>query len=286
MKYRARAVVKGILPASAQQRVRRLLERVLDPIVQREGGRGAVSILERLERIERHIFAKPYVNPEFMRAEPRPGGDDRFDYYGFELKFRGPSRVIQDKLRFYLPYVRNRGVILDLGCGRGEFLDVLKEHGLSGVGVEIDPDQAAACQGKGHIVVQGDLGQYLRGLQDGSVDAIFSAQLVEHIPFKELVTLFSLAYRKLKPGGIMIAETVNPHCTAAFKFFWLDPSHIAPLYPEVVQFLAESAGFGAVDIAYPEQDGDPQRLYHECGDYAVVATKSLGAGGSGIPRSS
>ena len=271
-----REFVKRALPVSVRRNLRRLLERAAEPLVQQLAGRSAGSIYERLERIERHVFAKPYVNPEFVRAAPRSAGDDRFDYYSFEEKFRGPSRVIHDKLRFYLSYVLNREVILDLGCGRGEFLDVLKEHGLSGIGVEIDSDQATECRSRGHKVVQEDLGDYLRGLPDGSVDAIFSAQVIEHVPFKELVTLFALASRKLKPDGIMIAETVNPHCTAAFKFFWLDPSHIAPLYPEVVHFLAESAGFGAVEIVYPEANADPQRAYHECGDYAVVAMRGVG----------
>ena len=271
-----REFVKSILPASVRQTLRSLLEQILEPLVQREVRRSSFAL--RLERIERQVFAKPYVNPEFVRAAPRPANNDRFDYYGFEQKFRGPSRVIHDQLRFYLPYFLDREVILDLGCGRGEFLDVLRERGLSGIGVEIDADQAAECRDKGHNVVQGDLGDYLTRLPDESVDAIFSAQVVEHLPFNELVTLFCLAFRKLKPDGLMIAETVNPHCTAAFKFFWLDPSHIAPLYPEVVHFLAESAGFGTVEIVYPELNADPQRLYHECGNYALVATKSVGAG--------
>jgi len=266
-------LVGRLLPTRLRRQLRVFLEQILEPIVEKLLPSVVSSLDRRIERIEQQVFARPYINPEFTRAQARPGELDSFDYYGFEQKFRGPSSVIKDKLRFYLPYVQDRRMIVDIGCGRGEFLEILRESGLLAVGVEIEPDQVAECQRKGLNVVQQDLLDYLRSLTDQSVDAIFSAQLIEHIPFKELVALFGLSYRKLKPGGLMIAETVNPHCTAAFRFFYLDPTHFAPLFPEVLQFLAESAGFGKVEIVYPVSDGDPRQLYHECGEYAIVAEK-------------
>lgn len=267
------AFVRRLIPASARRRLRALLERLFEPVIEEHVSRTVSHLDQRLRRIEQQIFSRPYVNPEFIRAQPDPTGDDSFDYCGFQEKFRGPSRMIQDKLRFYLPYFRDRRTIVDIGCGRGEFLEVLRESGLSAVGVEINAGQVAECHRKGLNIVQADLFDYLRALPDQSVDGIFCAQVIEHISSKEVGALFKLSYRKLTPGGVMVAETVNPHCSAAFKFFWLDPTHVAPLYPEVLQFLAESAGFGRADIFYPLAEGDPCHLYHECGEYAIIAEK-------------
>lgn len=230
------------------------------------------SFEERLEMVERQIFAKPYVNPEFVRANPSPTTDE-FDYVGFEQKFRGPSSVIRQKLKFYVPYFLGRDAIVDIGCGRGEFLELLHEANISAVGVESHPGQAAEARHKGLKVLEADLFDYLLSLPDEAVDGIFSAQVVEHLAFSKLNTLFKVSYRKLKARGVMIAETVNPHCAAAFKFFYLDPTHFTPLYPEVLQFLAESAGFEKVEVVYPAAEGSPSHFYHECGEYAIVAEK-------------
>jgi O-antigen chain-terminating methyltransferase len=181
--------------------------------------------------------------------------------------------MLEERFKFYLPYVTADPPVVDLGCGRGEFLGLLQEAGIDAVGVEFHGGQAEECRRRGLSVVQGDMFEYLTSVTDGSVGCAFSAQVIEHIPFDRLHALFRLCYRKLKPGGLVIAETVNPHCTAAFKFFWLDPTHIAPLFPETMQFLAESVGFRDVRIVYPQPGGDPQRLYHECGEYAIVGRK-------------
>ena len=230
------------------------------------------SVQGALERVERQLFAMPYVNPNFDRPSPDAAGAE-FDYAGFEQKFRGPSKVVEEKLRFYVPYVQGLSPVVDLGCGRGEFLSVLREAGTKALGVEVHPGQINECRGKDLEVVHADMFDYLDSVSDGSLGAVFSAQVIEHIGWARLNTLFKLAFQKIQPGGLMIAETVNPHCPAAFKFFWLDPTHVAPLFPEAVQFLAEAAGFDEVQIVYPVVDGDPRRAYHDCGDYAVVARR-------------
>jgi O-antigen chain-terminating methyltransferase len=244
------------------KRLRKLWNRITRP----------ATLASRVARLEAQVFSRPHVDPEFQRAAPAPP-DAPFDYVGFEQKFRGPSELIQENLRFYIDYVRGVRSVVDLGCGRGEFLQVLRDAGMSARGVESEPGQVALARAKGLDVVQADLFDYLRSLPDGSQDVLFSAQVIEHLPFRELDRLFKLCFVKLRPGGLMIAETVNPHCTAAFKFFYLDPSHQAPLFPEVTQFLAESAGFGKVEIAYPAPGLSPERAYHECGEYAVVARR-------------
>ena len=232
------------------------------------------ALRRSLQRLEEQLFPIPYVNPEFDRPVPDPAAQT-FDYVSFEHKFRGPAKMIEHKLRFYLPYVRGLSPVVDLGCGRGEFLSILREAGIDAVGVERHDGQVAECRRKDLRVVHADMFDHLRAVDDASIGVVFSAQVIEHLAFDRLNLLFRLAARKIRPGGLMIAETVNPHCPAAFKFFWLDPTHVAPLFPEVVQFLAQSAGFDDVQILYPAADRDGAHLYHESGDYAVVARRPL-----------
>jgi O-antigen chain-terminating methyltransferase len=228
-----------------------------------------VELFARVKRLERQVLARPYVNPQFTRARHRPG-DESFDYAEFENKFRGPDGLIRDHLGYFVPHLEACRKVIDLGCGRGELLEVLREAGIPAVGVEANADQAAAARAKSLEIVEADLFEHLQSLPDESLDAIVSAQVIEHIPFDRMVALFHLSHRKLREGGVFIAETVNPHCTAAFKFFYMDATHVTVIYPEVAQFVAETAGFAHVEIIYPVA-GDPTGLYHDCGEYAVKA---------------
>jgi O-antigen chain-terminating methyltransferase len=229
-----------------------------------------VSEQERYARLARHIHARPAVNPEFGRAEHDPAREE-FDYHGFVQKFRGPSALIKQKLSAYVNYYAGCARVIDLGCGCGEFLEALRDAGLSGVGVERGPRQAEACRRKGIEVIEADLFDVLDGLDDGSVEGIFAAGVVEHLAAEQLNRLFRLCRRKLRPGGLFIAETVNPHCLAALKLFHLDPTRVAPLYPEVAQFVAESAGFTRVEILVPDGRVEPHSSIHECEEYAILA---------------
>lgn len=232
-----------------------------------------VSMLESIRRLEKQVFARPYVNSEFTRARDVPDG--AFDYEAFEEKFRGPPDAIRQQLRFYVPLLAGRGVVIDLGCGRGELLEVLGEAGIPARGVEIHPGQARTARAKGLEVIEADLLEYLGTLPDGAQDVIISTQVIEHVPLAALDRLLGLAFRKLRAGGLFIAETVNVHSTAAFKFFYLDPTHHQPLFPEVLQLMCESKGFRRIEIVYPRAPtgSDPERLYHDCGEFAVVAEK-------------
>jgi 2-polyprenyl-3-methyl-5-hydroxy-6-metoxy-1,4-benzoquinol methylase len=265
--------VVGPLVALVKRIVRKSVRWYVQPQVDELQAR--VVQLERQQAyLTRMASTRPYINPEFVRGQVNPNVGDSFDYVGFEHKFRGPNSQIRNLLRFYVPYFHDRRLILDLGCGRGEFLDVLREAGVTtAAGVESHSGQAEECRRKGHTVHESDISDYLRSLPDESVDGLFSAHVIEHIPFAQLTKLFHLFRRKLKPGGVMIAETINPHCLASFKLFYLDPTHIAPLFPEVVQFLGESVGFSKNTILYPErgQSMAPDRVWHESGEYALLA---------------
>src|SRR6188472_231332 len=123
---------------------------------------------------------------------------------------RGSTADVRERQRPYVDDFRGAAPVLDVGCGRGEFLGLLREAGIEARGVDADADMVAFARGAGLDVVQADAVAYLEGLDDGSLGGVFAAQLVEHLPPAALLRLLQLAARKLRPGGLLVAETINP----------------------------------------------------------------------------
>jgi glycosyltransferase involved in cell wall biosynthesis/SAM-dependent methyltransferase len=199
--------------------------------------------------------------------------DHGADPVGFEDVFRGSEELIRERQLVYADVLGSPAAVLDLGCGRGEFLDVLRERGIACRGVELSEQLVAHCRGKGHDVELADALEHLRGLDDAGVPAIFAAQVVEHLPADVLRELLTLTEAKLEPGGTAIFETVNPHTPSALKAFWTDPTHHHPLYPEVLIALCRFAGFASGRVVFPEPSGDFNEDVYDSPDYAVVVTK-------------
>jgi glycosyltransferase involved in cell wall biosynthesis/SAM-dependent methyltransferase len=196
-------------------------------------------------------------------------------YLDFEQVFRGTEEVIRERQRPYLDLVAERAPVLDAGCGRGEFLDLLREARIEYRGVDMDPDMVERCRAKGHESVErSEANKYLESLADGSLGTLFSAQMIEHLPYLQLRRFLRLGTEKLRPGGVFIAETVNPHSAVALKAFWIDPTHQHPIFPEVALVLCRISGYESAFIFHPGGSGDPERDRERCGDYAVVATRS------------
>jgi glycosyltransferase involved in cell wall biosynthesis/SAM-dependent methyltransferase len=193
-------------------------------------------------------------------------------YRGFEDLFRGPEEMIRDRQRVYLDIIGDREPVLDAGCGRGEFLDLLDGAGKAFVGVDLDPTMVERCREKGYETVRlGDAVEVLEESEPSSFGAIFSAQVIEHMPFETLQRFLELALTRLKPGGLMIAETVNPHSDRALKAFWVDPTHQHPLFPEVMLSLCETLGYAAGDVISPYGTGDWETDRTRDGEYALIA---------------
>ena len=183
-----------------------------------------------------------------QRARNRGGG-----YLDFEELHRGDPREIQKRQEVYLPYFREsvseKAPLLDVGCGRGEFLLAAREAGLPARGLDLNPETVAYCQKEGLDVTEADGISYLRGLPDASLGGILMAQVIEHLTVDQLTEMVSLASAKLIPGGVLIAETVNPASLSTFgSAFYLDLTHIKPIHPEAARFLWRWAGLGEVDI--------------------------------------
>lgn len=168
-------------------------------------------------------------------------------YTAFENQFRRSDDVLAARFAKYVGDFAARptgSVVLDLGCGRGEFLKALGAAGVRGRGVESNASAVAACQAAGLDVSRGDLIQFLKDTEAGSVGGVFAAQVAEHLPPPVLQALLVEAHRVLAPGGLLILETVNPRSvTGLLEVFQRDLTHEKPLHPETLSFLAAAAGF-------------------------------------------
>ncbi|MGO9248180.1 MAG: glycosyltransferase, partial [Solirubrobacteraceae bacterium] len=239
-----------------------------------------------LKRIEWESRAIPYTNGVPFVTGRHPvagvvqgyadnGGSSLHPYRSFEDTFRGSEDFIRERQRPYLEILDGREPVLEFGCGRGEFLDLLSDAGLGCLGVDVDAGMVARCHEKGHTqVVHADGLEYLESLDDGSLGAIFSAQVIEHLPYEQLLRLLTLARAKLREDGLFIAETVNPHSVPALKTFWVDLTHQHPIFPEVALALCRDAGFTSAYVFHPGGAGDVERDRFTEGSYAVVANST------------
>ena len=194
-------------------------------------------------------------------------------YVGFEGIFRGSESMIRDRLRRYVPLLRNHKRVVELGSGRGELLDILREASVTAVGVDSDLGMVRACRAKGHTVEHGDGISYLRRLPDSSQDAIVAIQVVEHVSYDDLISFLQLSHAKLENGGVLIFETVNPHSLEAFKTFWTDLTHQRPIFPEVALAWCWLVGFEEAYVVFPNGTGELEQDRRTQGEYAVVATR-------------
>jgi len=198
-------------------------------------------------------------------ASGRDGG-----YRDFEDIFRGSETEIRERQERYLPLFADAEWVVDLGCGRGEFLDALQARGIASRGVDLDPTMVERCRDKGHDVEQADALSWLRTQPDRSVPAAFAAQVIEHLPHEVLEDFLRLLVAKLRPGGLAVLETVNPHSPPALKAFWTDTTHQHPLFPEVTLALCRLAGFDSGEVVFGEASGDFERDIYESRDYALL----------------
>jgi O-antigen chain-terminating methyltransferase len=173
-------------------------------------------------------------------------------YLAFEEKHRGPGQAVREQQRAYLRHFAGApGRVLDAGCGRGEFLDLLREAAVPAYGVDQDAEMAARAREQGLEVLVGDLLGHLAALPDASLGGIFAAQVIEHMTTDELFSFVRLAHAKLAAGGSFVAETINPCSLATFAgAFYLDLTHTRPVHPEALRFLLEGTGFRQVELEF------------------------------------
>ena len=235
----------------------------------------------RLAMLEAGSPAPSAEGPRPAHARQLPPGV----YSLFEERFRGSPEEVADKQKFYLPFLDGlEGPVLDVGCGRGEFLTLLRERGIPASGVEINPIAVEACRERDLMVEKGDGLAALAEKPEKSLGAVVAFQVVEHWSPETIFAFLREARRALAPSGILVLETINTDSFSSLRAFFLDPSHVRPVPSEALRFLAEAAGFVEARIEYrapldasdrleesSENDAKLNRLLFGPQDYALIA---------------
>ncbi len=223
--------------------------------------RAAVMAKREVERVAAPSIAAagaPAAPAAVTASEPRT---EAFKYLGFEDRFRGSEHEIRARLADYVPYFTGAADVLDVGCGRGEFLDLLKGAGVTARGLDLNPEMVEVCRARGLDAAAGDALGVLHGLPDHSLGGLIAVQVIEHLDPAYLSEFLQLAYYKLRPGSRMVLETINPACWVAFfESYIRDLSHVRPIHPETLQYLLHASGFSPVEIVYRAPIAEDARL--------------------------
>ena len=203
--------------------------------------------------LERLGGADPAPNDRVAAGPPQPTGPDldAYKYVCFEDSFRGSREEIMAHQRPYLSYFDGASDVVDVGCGRGEFLSLLHEGGITARGVDANAEAVERCREHGLDATRADALEYLRGQADESIGGLFSSQVVEHLEAAYLQRLLDEAHRALRPDSRIVLETLNPACWMAFFSAYVrDFTHRHPLHPETLSYLLRSSGFVDIKVVY------------------------------------
>ena len=199
--------------------------------------------------------------------------------------FRGDEAEIRHRLDRHLPVLRDAAPVVDLGCGRGELLLLLREAGIAASGVDSDPALVQAARRRGLEVSEGDARDALRALPAGSVGAVTAIHLLEHLAADALLRLLGEVRRVLRPGGLLLAECPNPHTLRVGSGeFWIDPTHHRPLPPETLRLLATASGLAVERVEFLHPFPAEQRLADAAPGRAGAAAPELAALSDRIDR--
>lgn len=241
---------------------------------------------ERMIHYELRLIRQQRVPSPTIPAPIAPRQDFAgFDYTRFAEKFRGSEEYVREGQRFYLPYFQECKSVLDIGSGRGEFLELMRESGIPAHGIDLDGASVDACRQKGLSAEVADLFEFLNVETGTPFDGIFAGQIIEHLPPEQLPHMIQLCASRLKPGGVLIIETPNPESLAIFAtHFYIDPTHTRPIPPALLEFYYQEFGLGRIEThrRFPAADSIPevkqlpeevQAKFFGALDYAVVGRK-------------
>lgn len=250
---------------TSSDRLGRLEENVRNTnIIVRDLGSELSGVHEYRKDIERRVYA---VEENIRNSDAHlqclnrklTGDYAGIDYKDFEDRFRGSREVIRERQIDYLKYFSGKKDVIDVGCGEGIFLELLKEHEIPSRGADLYKPYVDTCIKKGLDVEHMDAIEYIR--KQERIDGLFAAQLVEHLSYHQIKELSDLAYRRMTDGSVMILETPNPMTLAVFTHaFYMDPTHIRPIHPYTLQYIVSKSGFSTVEILFTEKSKYPEHI--------------------------
>jgi O-antigen chain-terminating methyltransferase len=248
---------------------------------------GGSELRQRLALTEQRLLA---LKREFESADgrtrdvatssgdiPFAGSVDAVTYVAFEDQFRGSQDAVRSRLEDYVPILAAQSDVVDIGCGRGELLTLLKERGVPARGVDVSPAMVELCRDRGLDVELGDGLSYLERQADGSVGGLVAIQVVEHFTPAYLARFLETAFHKMRSGSPLLLETINSACWMAFFETYLrDLTHRQPLHPDTLRHLVQATGFTHVDVQFRAPVTDADRL-----DRVPAPAESLPGSGLG-----
>lgn len=227
-------------------------------MVERELARG----IERRPAVEERDSASTQ-----LQAAPEPRSSAPFSglgsatYLGFEDRFRGTAQSVRERLAPYVPLLTAAADVVDIGCGRGELLDLLRQHGVKARGIDMNQAMVDECRSKGLAAERADAVTFLAHQQDATLGGMIAIQVVEHFEPSYLMRFLELAYQKLRPDAPFVLETLNPACWMAFfECYIRDLTHARPLHPDTLRYLVQATGFKAVNVEYRQAVTEADRL--------------------------
>ena len=221
-----------------------------------------VTGLKRI--VEREVSDR---SPARAEASPSPvpaeSSLDAWQYVAFENLFRGSQEEIRERLQDYAPLFDGASDVLDVGCGRGEFLEILAARGVTARGLDLNREMVEECRSRGLDATESDALSYLRSQADGSLGGLIATQVVEHLEPPYLLAFLDEAQRVLRPRAIIVLETINVACWLAFFESYLrDLSHVRPLHPDTLKYLVTASGFADAEVQFRVPVDDDTRLQH------------------------
>ena len=241
------------------------------------------DLVREIERVRGGAATAAAGSPAFTAQPPVAALSHK--YVGFEDQFRGTPEEIRERLVPYADLFVGASDVLDVGCGRGEFLALLAERGIRARGIDVNESMVEVCRQKGLSATREDALAYLRAQPAGSLGGILAAQVVEHVDPGYLTNLLDAAWAALRPGSVAVIETINPACWFAFfESYIRDITHVRPLHPETLKYLLVASGFEHVEIRFRSPYPEHEKLQRVAGAALGDAADVLNANAEKINR--
>ena len=212
--------------------------------------------------VDRLADGQPASSPQATAAAaPAARDTDDYKYVGFEDRFRGSQSDIRERLKPYVPLFAGARNVVDIGCGRGELLDLLREAGVDARGIDVNDEMVGLCSDRGLRCERADGLAFLESQPDGSLGGLTAIQVVEHLEPSYLMRFLECAHQKLAPGAPMVLETINAACWSAFFDSYLrDLTHARPLHPDTLKYLVQASGFRSADVEFRSPIDEQDKL--------------------------